>query len=480
LYWNCVKDIEMGYLSHFFESGRGSISVSSDLNGNARHRMKKLLLHFLFITAFCTESKAQYDVYVAYVPLGGSDIQVMLLDVETCAFCNVASIPLISPNGGLQYSDMLVLPDGRILILRAGGSNDPVEIFTPPSQVPDVVIFPTEFISGVVIAPNGQIYAHSPSGLYVLNLSTNTFDLVGPYPPAIALIVDAEFFVYNGAVYGVDMNNPPQIFQVNLTNPSQSFFTNLIPVPTSFSTVGHYGNTALLSGGPEFFTYNPATNTLNSSCNLSSVMVNTTTAISAIPANVPLLGCSCATNAGATSTPAQNLCIGQMLNFNNTGGFLESDDTKQYVLFTDPADTLGSIVAINSTPSFSFSPPLVAGETYYFAAMAGNSLNGIVDISDPCLDFSNAQTVIWNPLPAVAFAVANPNTCPGNCVTVTANFTGTPPFSLTYDPPGPGANVTQSFPGNTGSIQVCLPPNTPIGNVNLQAISLTDNRCTCN
>ncbi|GAB4494836.1 MAG: hypothetical protein OHK0019_22260 [Saprospiraceae bacterium] len=63
------------------------------------------------------------------------------------------------------------------------------------------------------------------------------------------------------------------------------------------------------------------------------------------------------------------------------------------------------------------------------------------------------------------------------CRTVTAAFTGTPPFSLTYTTPF-GA-FTQSFGGITGTFQVCAPAGAPPGALTVQATSLTDSWCGC-
>jgi hypothetical protein len=115
---------------------------------------------------------------------------------------------------------------------------------------------------------------------------------------------------------------------------------------------------------------------------------------------------------------------------------------------------------------------------YYLATIAGDNLNGNVDLADPCLDISNtAAQVTWRPLPAVAFSVNNPAICAGECRTVMATFTGTPPFSLTYNTPF-GA-FTQTFGGNTGTFQVCAPAGTPPGTLTVQATSLTDAWCLC-
>jgi len=118
------------------------------------------------------------------------------------------------------------------------------------------------------------------------------------------------------------------------------------------------------------------------------------------------------------------------------------------------------------------------GVTYYLAAIAGNNLNGNVDLNDPCLNISNAAQVVWHPLPTVVFSVANPNVCTGTCTTVTATFAGTAPFTLTYYSPASGI-VTQTFSGNTGTFQVCTTVGSPPGSLVVQATSVVDGWCAC-
>ncbi|MFN0215810.1 MAG: hypothetical protein ACKVT2_16245 [Saprospiraceae bacterium] len=115
----------------------------------------------------------------------------------------------------------------------------------------------------------------------------------------------------------------------------------------------------------------------------------------------------------------------------------------QYILFSDPGDTLGSIVSISNTPSFFFDPSVMQeGVTYYIAAIAGQEINGDVDLSDRCLDVSNAAVpVTWRPKPSVSFSIDNPDVCNGDCVNVLLEFTGDPPFSLTYATPFTGQTI---------------------------------------
>jgi hypothetical protein len=188
----------------------------------------------------------------------------------------------------------------------------------------------------------------------------------------------------------------------------------------------------------------------------------------------------CTTNAGTIAQAGPyNTCINSTLNFPaSTGTVLDNNDILRYILFSNPSDTAGSIIATSNTPSFTFAPPMQTGVTYYLAAVAGDNLNGNVDLADPCLDFSNALQVIWRPIPAVTFSVANPNVCAGACTTVTATFTGTAPFTLTYTSPASGS-VTQTFSGNTGTFQVCTSPGSPPGSLVVQATKVVDAWCTC-
>jgi hypothetical protein len=194
--------------------------------------------------------------------------------------------------------------------------------------------------------------------------------------------------------------------------------------------------------------------------------------------NIRICESCCATDAGVLSGSPLQVCIPQSASFSPaTQTNLEPDDLLQYILFTDLNDTLSSIVATSSTPSFAFAPPLQLNTTYYGAAIAGNEVNGNVDLNDPCLDVSNAIEIEWVPQPSVSFAAANPEVCAGDCLNFDVSFTGTPPFSLTYT--AGGGPQTQSFSANAGTLQICPPAGTPLGTTTLAAVSLTDGNCVC-
>lgn len=189
----------------------------------------------------------------------------------------------------------------------------------------------------------------------------------------------------------------------------------------------------------------------------------------------------CLLDAGALNSDPLNLCPGALATVPPASlTFLTPGSILRYILFSDPADTLGSVVATSNSPSFGFNPATMQeGTTYYIASVAGDDLNGNVDPNSFCLDFSNAIEVVWWPKPAVAFSVDNPNICSGECATVTAAFTGTPPFSLTYKT-NFSTLTTALFPDNTGTFEICAPNNSLPGNLQLTATALTDGHCSCN
>ena len=194
---------------------------------------------------------------------------------------------------------------------------------------------------------------------------------------------------------------------------------------------------------------------------------------------------ACETDAGEITAAPLELCPGDLASVPPaTGTFLDSDDLLEYILFTDPVDTLGSIIATSGTPEFAFDPATMQpGATYYIAAIAGNDLNGNVDLDDQCLDISNAIEVVWHPEPSVEFSASATDVCADDCYDIEINFTGTPPFHLVGEIVDADNNVVvidETYNGNMATYNICLPANTPIGNVIIQATSLTDANCECN
>lgn len=189
---------------------------------------------------------------------------------------------------------------------------------------------------------------------------------------------------------------------------------------------------------------------------------------------------NCSVDAGNLTQQTLSLCAGESAAIQPASNpQLNPAALLQYVLYSNAADPAGSILVTSNTPEFDFDPAIIqTGVTYYIAAIAGENLGGNVNLSDPCLDFSNEVEVVWWPRPAVEFAVAEPDICPGACATIEATFTGEPPFTLVYQSSFSGP-VTRSFTDAQGSFTICAPANAPAGNLQLNAIQLSDLHCSC-
>jgi hypothetical protein len=189
----------------------------------------------------------------------------------------------------------------------------------------------------------------------------------------------------------------------------------------------------------------------------------------------------CSADAGTLNAQPRSLCPDALATVPAAiNPVLSPVDILQYALYSNASDPVNSIVTISNTPSFAFDPAIMqTGVTYYLAAIAGENQNGNVKLSDPCLDFSNAIEVVWWPWPRVEFAVPDPDICPGDCISIDLNFTGEPPFLLTYQSPF-GALVTKNFLEFTETIVLCVPQTAQAGGALVKAIQLTDKHCTCN
>lgn len=442
-----------------------------------------------------TALNAQDNLYIAG---NGSNGGIVLgqFNVSTCTFCPEMEIPVSLFNSGT--SDVIPLPNGRIVVV--GG--DDIYVFDPPNNTPiSALDLPgNTYVLGGVLAPNGNVYlsvsefigSDVVSRLYEFNPNTNTLTLVGSFPANTYQM--SEIFFWNGQLYS---------FVTNYTNDPFDFALASIQIGNPLTATILYSYpalcgapTATINSGPNAGIYTGALDPFCSGSDLLSFdLPNNSTGFQCLvdPSGFPYgmgsvppgfppppANCLCNTDAGTiTAQPLTNYCVDETIPVPHNGDeTLDNNDLLQYVLFSNPADTSGSIIATSNTPEFNFAAPMQTGVTYYVAAVAGNNTGGNVDLNDPCLDFSNANPIRWRPLPTVTFSVANPEVCAGGCTTVTATFTGTAPFTLTYTTPA-GA-TTQTFSGNTGTFQICTTANAPPGSFLIQATALADAWCVCN
>lgn len=143
--------------------------------------------------------------------------------------------------------------------------------------------------------------------------------------------------------------------------------------------------------------------------------------------------CNCGTNAGDMDATPLVLCAGETATAMPLGNAqLQPNDVLLYYLHDGSGNSLGTVFGTSSTPSFNFAPPLVAGQTYYISAVAGDGNGtGGIDLNDPCLSVSVGTPVTWQAAPSGSLS-AGASICEGEATTLVFTLSGTAPFEVTY------------------------------------------------
>jgi len=139
--------------------------------------------------------------------------------------------------------------------------------------------------------------------------------------------------------------------------------------------------------------------------------------------------CDCETVAPSLAAGA-TLCIGETVQLAAaTGGNNDGNDVTQYLLYEGSANTITTVLAASTSPTFPWNASYAAGVTYYMTAVRGNDDgNGAVDPSDPCLDASQGVPVIWNALPTIL--LSDGIACEGDSVRVSFQYNGLLPAEV--------------------------------------------------
>jgi hypothetical protein len=457
----------------------------------------KCLIFIILMHVCATQPVSAQVVYVSgYTPSQNNQL-FGVYNFLTCEFCPQLSVPTSFFDGN-SGSDVIALPNGNVVTL-----GQRIYVFDPPNPNPVYTYIPpvASVFGGATYAPNGTIYIitmaspNSTTSISIFNPVTYALTLVGSLPGTWTAF--SPFF-YNGQLYARAINyngSPPyerELVTLSLTNPVVPTVI-YSPIPNCSGNMdainsGPYAGvyTAQLTTGCSSFdafnTYDVPNNTVTPICTLPPELLLTSAGMSEMPPGFPTSGCICLTDAGNVPTPNASRCVNESFTFSSNNEYLEPNDLISYILFSNPADTAGSIVAINNIPEFTFNPgTMQTGVTYYAGAMAGNNLNGAVNLNDPCLDFSNAMQLIWRPLPTVSFTTTNSSVCDNACKTIQATFTGTAPFTFTYsvtDDSGATVTFSQTVNSATASFEIC-PPAGYFGALNIQATDLTDAWCSC-
>jgi hypothetical protein len=414
------------------------------------------------------------------VMLGTTTNTIVSVNLVTCEQTPVA------PGLAMPIGDFWMMPDGSIYVY-SGSTNPP---YNSQMYRYDPITSTTSLLLTLPISGGGGLYGLSDSTLlwqvnsnfYIYNINQNTATLVGTQG---GLNGFSEIFEYNGNLYTNHPNG--NIYQINLSPTFSTQQVSLFPTP-SLPLIGVCNKVfGPVPGNSLFGELDVSTGTFNALCyddfDDSGVY---SWAPDPFNASGPL--CDCTSEAGTfAGPPLLTACSLDPIPLQHNGNqLLDGDDDLVFVVWTYDystwPDVQYNILYTYTDPIATFIPGIMqTGELYAIMAVAANALPGTVDFTEPCADFTqNYRRVRWSESPTVSFSGA-PIICGnGSCQTISATFTGSSPFSLTYQVTAGGntQTFTQTFNSLTGSFQVCAPAGYS-GPLTVNATNLVDGNSTC-
>ena len=155
----------------------------------------------------------------------------------------------------------------------------------------------------------------------------------------------------------------------------------------------------------------------------------------------PTVVCDCLTEVGTTDQTLIETCgdgPAAAVLYDDTDENLDGDDVAEFILHSAPADdvTAANFIARNTSGEFSFMAGMTYGTTYFVSAVIGNELpagSGEVDyLNDPCVQVSLGTPVVFYELPTATLS-ADQEICTGAAATLTVDFQGPAPFTITIN-----------------------------------------------
>jgi len=187
-----------------------------------------------------------------------------------------------------------------------------------------------------------------------------------------------------------------------------------------------------------------------------SFVVNDANNCAPVTVEDPSVECNCATKVGNMSQNLIELCgstDSATATYNDSTEVLDADDLVEFVLHEGSGTNIVNPIAANATPTFGFQAGMVFGQTYYISAIAGSDDGtGHVDMSDPCLSVAQGTPVVFYETPT-AFMIGDVAICLDKMAALSVEFTGTPPWSLSYDD-GTGPQTINGINANPFTLDV--------------------------
>lgn len=293
---------------------------------------------------------------------------------------------------------------------------------------------------------------------------------VSPTTSTIYSLVSVSNAFCTGTVSGtatVNVNNPPTVANIDWTcDPTGQNYT------VSFDIQG--GNAAT-------YTVTPSGTLVGSTYTSNPISNGSTYSFQVDDANgcgpTPVDGaydCNCTTEAGTMPTAQISVCVNETATADTAiNSSLDGNDVLVYVLHTGSSNVLGTVLATNSTPDFTFiAGQMTPGTIYYISAVAGNDDgNGGVNANDPCFNVSVGTPVVFNALPTASIS-GTVSICEGQTAQFTGTVTGVGPFVVDFTINTIPQTLTVPTPGT-----FLLPPVSVTTTIGL--VGVTDNGTGC-
>ena len=229
-------------------------------------------------------------------------------------------------------------------------------------------------------------------------------------------------------------------------------------------------------GNPATYTLTPGNGTLAGNVFTSnnllsgtgySFIVNDANNCSPVTVSEALVICDCETAAGDMDLTKIEVCGDGPATaaYDNTTEVFDGNDGLVFILHSgNGVNIVPPVIGTYTTPTVSFLPgSMTYGTTYYLSAVVGDAAGpNNVDLDDPCLDVAQGTPIVFYTIPT-AMLQDDPAICEGDMANMTVNFTGTGPWSITYDD-GAGPQTVNGITNNpytlslspSASITVCL------------------------
>lgn len=310
-----------------------------------------------------------------------------------------------APTAMLTTGTFNICPGGaQALLVTLTGTPNYVLHYT--SNGTPFTVFPTQNLFSI----NAQL---QQSATFVLTSITDSHGCSGTVSGQADVIVHPTPLAGN-ITPTCDLNNQVYTIEFDLTAGDKS--TAVVSSPAGFydSSTGHFISNPIPIGQP--YTISIKDSWMCGAYNhTDSVM------------------CVCTTMAGTMPGSNLALCPGDLaVTSDAVNPVLDPGDTLVYLLVNATSPATWTILGVNASPTFAFNPAsMMYDTTYYIVAAAGNILNGMLDLNDPCFSSHAGPSVVWR-TPVTATISGTDTICAGGSALLPIHFTGSGPFSISY------------------------------------------------